>query len=87
MGKPRVPKRDEETVIEIRTLEKALKIPEKKSGKLRGLPLGGKAMRRLRREAVDCPASGETVSFLECFGCERFLRRTRGRVYCKGIME
>jgi len=45
----------------------------------------GKALAKMKKEAVDCPVKGRRVSFIECFTCPNFNRRVRGQVGCAGL--
>ena len=45
----------------------------------------GKALAKMKKEAVDCPVKGRRVSFVECFTCPNFNRRVRGKVGCAGL--
>jgi len=45
----------------------------------------GKALAKMKKEAVDCPVKGKRVSFVECFTCPNFNRRVRGQVGCAGL--
>ena len=45
----------------------------------------GKALAKMKKEAVDCPVKGKRVSFIECFTCPNFNRRVRGQVGCAGL--
>ena len=45
----------------------------------------GKALARMKKEAVDCPVKAKRVSFVECFTCPNFNRRVRGKVGCAGL--
>lgn len=45
----------------------------------------GKALARMKKEAVDCPIKGKRVSFIECFICPNFNRRVKGKVGCAGL--
>ena len=45
----------------------------------------GKALAKMKKEAVDCPVKGKRVSFVECFTCPNFNRRVRGKVGCAGL--
>ena len=45
----------------------------------------GKALAKMKKEAVDCPVKGRRVSFVECFTCSNFNRRVRGKVGCAGL--
>ena len=72
----------EEVRVEVQTLEKALKIPKEKLEEFKGVLSRG-MINKMKREAVDCPVKGKKVPFLECFTCDRFIRRVRGEVYCR----
>jgi len=69
--------------IEIRMLEKAIPVSKELIQDLKGAA-GGKLLARMKKEALDCPVKGKTVSFAECFTCKNFLRRVKGTVGCKG---
>jgi hypothetical protein len=45
----------------------------------------GKALAKMKKEAVDCPVKGKMVSFVDCFTCPNFNRRVRGKVGCAGL--
>jgi hypothetical protein len=45
----------------------------------------GKALAKMKKEAVDCPVKARRVSFIECFTCPNFNRRVRGKVGCAGL--
>ena len=45
----------------------------------------GKALAKMKKEAVDCPVKAKKVSFVECFTCPNFNRRVRGKVGCAGL--
>lgn len=68
-------------VVEIKTLPRAKKW---KGYTLEVVPAGKKMLRKMKKEAVDCPVSKETVPFIECLGCQSFIRRVKGRVHCRG---
>ncbi len=46
---------------------------------------GGKALSRMKKEAVECPVLQKTVSFVQCFACPNFIRRVKGEVGCRGL--
>jgi len=70
--------------IEVKVLERALPIPKECLESIRGV-ISGKKLARMRREVVDCPVKGKPVTFIECFSCERFIRRIRGKVTCASL--
>jgi len=69
--------------IQIRLLEKAMPVSKDFAKDLKGA-VGGRLLSRMKKEALDCPVRGKTVSFVECFICTNFLRRVKGTVGCKG---
>jgi hypothetical protein len=69
--------------IEIRLLDKAMPVSKQILQDLKGAARG-KLLARMKKEALDCPVKGKTVSFVECFSCKNFLRRVKGNVGCKG---
>ncbi|RLI29221.1 MAG: hypothetical protein DRO46_02985 [Candidatus Hecatellales archaeon] len=69
--------------VEIKTLDKPARIPKEKLEEFKGVLSRG-MINRMKREAVNCPVQGKTVPFLECFTCEKFIRRVKGEVHCKG---
>jgi hypothetical protein len=69
--------------VQVRLAEKVIRVPKELVADLKGAA-GGKFLARMKKEAVDCPVKGKTVSFVECFGCKNFLRRVKGEVGCKG---
>ncbi|MEM2082839.1 MAG: hypothetical protein QXU06_01805 [Candidatus Bathyarchaeia archaeon] len=70
--------------LEVRVLERAPPVPKEALEAIKGL-ISGKRLARMRREVVDCPMRGKPVTFIECFSCERFIRRIRGRVTCASL--
>ncbi|MGP3668107.1 MAG: hypothetical protein ACKD6N_04180 [Candidatus Bathyarchaeota archaeon] len=69
--------------LEVKMLQKSLKVPVEKLEELKGV-FSKRVLLRLKKEAVECPLKGSSVSFLECFVCDRFIRRVKGYVYCSG---
>jgi hypothetical protein len=69
--------------IEIRLLDKAMPVSKQILQDLKGAARG-KLLARMKKEALDCPVKGKTVSFVECFACKNFLRRVKGSVGCRG---
>ena len=67
--------------IDINISEKRMKIPKEKVQALKG-SVGGKMLAKMKKECVDCPVTLTTISFVECFSCEHFLRRLKGKVHC-----
>jgi len=69
--------------VSVISLERAMRVPKALSEELKNLP-SKKMLRKMKREAVDCPVRGKRVSFVECYLCPNFVRRVRGIVYCRG---
>ncbi|MCX8175765.1 MAG: hypothetical protein N3E48_00850 [Candidatus Bathyarchaeota archaeon] len=69
--------------LEVKMLQKSLKVPAEKLEEFKGV-FSKRVLLRLKKEAVECPLKGSSVSFLECFICDRFIRRVKGYVYCSG---
>ncbi len=70
-------------VISVRETDKAIRTPKKSLESLKGV-LGAKRVARMKKEAVECPIKGSTVSFVECFSCPNFERRIKGSIHCRG---
>ncbi|RLI02577.1 hypothetical protein DRO30_02405 [Candidatus Bathyarchaeota archaeon] len=69
--------------LEVKVLQKPLKVPAEKLEEFKGV-FSKRVLSRLKKEAVECPLKGSPVSFLECFVCDKFIRRVKGYVYCSG---
>jgi hypothetical protein len=63
---------------------KAIPTPKESLEAIKGA-VKGKALARMKKEAVDCPVKQKRVSFVECFTCPNFNRRVRGKVGCAGL--
>jgi len=74
---------DSKYTVEIKPLEKAMKVSKESLQSLKGA-VGGKQIARMKKEAVECPVMAKTVCFVDCFACANFLRRIKGTVNCKG---
>lgn len=71
-------------MVEIIEVSKALPAPKESLETIKGA-VKGKALAKMKKEAVDCPVKGKQVSFVECFTCPNFNRRIKGRVGCAGL--
>ncbi len=69
--------------VQIFDSPKPKKVPKAVSGELKGAA-SGKAIARMKKEAVNCPVVNKEVAFLVCFACPSFLRRVSGVVDCAG---
>jgi hypothetical protein len=74
---------DKYTVDVVEVL-KAVSVPKESLETIKGA-VKGKALARMKKEAVDCPVKQKRVSFVECFTCPNFNRRVRGKVGCAGL--
>jgi hypothetical protein len=70
--------------VEVIEVPKAVPAPKENLGAIRGA-VKGKALARMKKEAVDCPVKARRVSFVECFTCPNFNRRVKGKVGCAGL--
>jgi hypothetical protein len=70
--------------VDVVEVPKAIPAPKESLEAIKGA-VKGKALARMKREAVDCPVKGKRVSFVECFTCSNFNRRVRGKVGCAGL--
>ncbi|MEM2122971.1 MAG: hypothetical protein QXE79_04970 [Candidatus Bathyarchaeia archaeon] len=60
-----------------------MRTPKESLEALKGV-LGARRIAKMKREAVECPIKGRTLSFVECFSCPNFIRRVKGAIHCKG---
>lgn len=75
---------DYKHVVEVLTMDKALRVPQNIQRELKGV-VGRKMLRRMKSEAVECPVKGNMTPFLVCFSCKNFIRRFSGKVHCRGL--
>jgi len=69
--------------LDIVVNQKPFRIPKDKLSGYKGV-ISGRKLAQMKKEAVSCPVKEENVPFLECYNCENFMRRVRGKVYCLG---
>ena len=69
--------------IEIQPLTKPARISKEILLELKGAA-SAKNIAKMKKEGVVCPTNNETVSFVICFSCDKFVRRVKGFVYCDG---
>jgi hypothetical protein len=70
--------------VEVIEVPKAAPAAKESLEAIRGA-VKGKALARMKKEAVDCPVKARRVSFVECFTCPNFNRRVKGKVGCAGL--
>jgi len=68
--------------VEVKPIRKPMKVNSDVLEDVKGL--SPKLLRRMKKEAVECPVKKTTISFIECFTCNNFITRVKGMVYCKG---
>jgi len=75
---------EDKYTVDIVEVPKAIPAPKETLDAIKG-GVKGKALAKMKKEAVDCPVKGRRVSFVECFTCSNFNRRVRGKVGCAGL--
>lgn len=70
--------------VDVVEVPKAIPAPKENLEIIKGA-VKGKALAKMKKEAVDCPVKAKKVSFVECFTCPNFNRRVRGQVGCAGL--
>ena len=75
---------EDKYTVDIVEVPKAIPAPKETLDAIKGA-VKGKALAKMKKEAVDCPVKGRRVSFVECFTCSNFNRRVRGKVGCAGL--
>jgi len=75
---------EDKYAVDILEVPKAIPAPKDSLEAIKGA-MKGKALAKMKKEAVDCPVKGRRVSFVECFICPNFNRRVRGKVGCAGL--
>jgi hypothetical protein len=75
---------EDKYAVEVVEVPKAIPAPKETLDAIKGA-VKGKALAKMKKEAVDCPVKGRRVSFVECFTCSNFNRRVRGKVGCAGL--
>ena len=75
---------DDKYAVNIVEVPKSVPAPKESLEAIKGA-VKGKALAKMKKEAVDCPVKAKRVSFIECFTCPNFNRRVRGQVGCAGL--
>jgi len=75
---------DDKYSVDIIMPPKAIPTPKESLEAIKGA-VKGKMLAKMKKEAVDCPVKLKVVSFVECFTCQNYNRRIRGKVGCKGL--
>jgi len=75
---------EDKYVVDVVEVPKAVPASKETLDTIKGA-VKGKALAKMKKEAVDCPVKGRRVSFVECFTCSNFNRRVRGKVGCAGL--
>ena len=69
--------------VKVYEIEKPIRVAKEIQDSLKGAA-GGKMLKRMKKEAIDCSVLNKQRAFLECFACPNFLRRVKGQVECIG---
>lgn len=75
---------EDKYMVDVLEVSKAIPAPKESLEAIKGA-VKGKALARMKKEAVDCPLKRKRVSFVECFTCSNFNRRVKGKVGCAGL--
>ena len=75
---------EDKYTVDVMEVPKAIPASKESLEAIKGA-VKGKALAKMKKEAVDCPVKGKRVSFVECFTCPNFNRRVRGQVGCAGL--
>jgi hypothetical protein len=75
---------EDKYTVDVMEVPKAIPASKESLEAIKGA-VKGKALAKMKKEAVDCPVKGKRVSFVECFTCCNFNRRVRGQVGCAGL--
>lgn len=75
---------EDKYTVDVVEVPKAIPVPKEGLEAIKGA-VKGRALAKMKKEAVDCPVKGKRVSFVECFTCPNFNRRVRGQVGCAGL--
>jgi hypothetical protein len=75
---------EDKYTVDVMEVPKAIPASKESLEAIKGA-VKGKALAKMKKEAVDCPVKGKRVSFVECFICPNFNRRVRGKVGCAGL--
>jgi hypothetical protein len=75
---------EDKFAVDVLEVPKAIPAPKESLEAIKGA-VKGKALAKMKKEAVDCPVKLKRVSFVECFTCPNFNRRVRGKVGCAGL--
>lgn len=77
--------KDYKYILNIDKVSTKVSIPRSVLEELRK-SIRGKFLESMKKEIVTCPIVGKSVSFLYCYGvCSNFVRRVRGKLYCRGL--
>lgn len=75
---------EDKYLVDVLEVPKAIPASKESLEAIKGA-VKGKALAKMKKEAVDCPVKARRVSFIECFTCPNFNRRVRGKVGCAGL--
>ena len=75
---------EDKYTVDVAEVPKAIPASKESLEAIKGA-VKGKALAKMKTEAVDCPVKTKRISFVECFTCPNFNRRVRGKVGCAGL--
>ena len=75
---------EDKYTVDVAEVPKAIPASKESLEAIKGA-VKGKALAKMKKEAVDCPVKAKRISFVECFTCPNFNRRVRGKVGCAGM--
>lgn len=74
-----------EYIIDINKVDTKVHVPEEVLEELKK-SIKSSLLKSMKSETVICPIAGKSISFLYCYGkCSNFVRRVKGKLYCKGL--
>jgi len=73
----------EKYLVDVIQAPEGLKASSESLQALKGV-VGRKMIINMQKEAVNCPVLKQAVAFPDCMACPNFIRRVRGKVYCRG---
>jgi len=68
--------------IEVKKSNKLIRIPKEIREEIKRLGISSK-IKFMQRELIECPMTSRDQSPIICMTCNHFLRRIKGKIYCK----
>jgi len=76
--------REERYVVDVEQAPEGLKPSKESLSALKGV-VSKRFLSSMEKEAVNCPVFQRSVPFPQCMTCPNFVRRFRGKGYCRGV--